>query len=121
MRLADTASSRAKQMQSYQAARARQRAALQRSATDRAAADDAALAAHPDIAARVLATIRQFVEEAQDLRSTEGFDELVGTLSATTGLPERTLWNALTEIQNALDAVRVQMAFAGWLAGCVSQ
>jgi hypothetical protein len=111
MRLADTASSRAKHLQSYQDARARQRAALQRAAAGSAAPPvAAALAAHPDMASEVLEDIRHFVEEAQEYRSTYGFDALVQSLAGATGLSEGTLVFHLRAIRDALDAVRVRLA-----------
>jgi hypothetical protein len=100
MRLADTASSRAKHLQSYQ------RAAAGSAAPPVAAA----LAAHPDMASEVLEDIRHFVEEAQEYRSTYGFDALVQSLAGATGLSEGTLVFHLRAIRDALDAVRVRLA-----------
>jgi hypothetical protein len=106
IRLADTASSHAKRVPAYQAARARQRAALQRAEAGRAAPGNGALPVDASIGPQVRKAIRLFVEEAQEDNSMDGFPDLVYELANLTGLQEDIVETELEAIFNALDKVR---------------
>jgi len=112
IRLTDTACSRAKHDPSYTAGRARKRTPQQRA--EAGAAAGGAPAGEGGVPGRmylhsVEATIRRFVEEAQDYEFGAGiganFEEMVAELAAITGVPPHTLEVALEEIRSALHMV----------------
>jgi hypothetical protein len=110
MRLADTASSRAKQNPSYQAAQARQRAAQQRADASGAAAGRGAVAAGPEMELLVRTAIQGYVNDAQMDGILDGFDDLVAELAQLTGLPEETVEAHLDEVRDTLLSVGAFLA-----------
>jgi hypothetical protein len=105
--LADTASSRAKQNPSYQAARARKRAAQQHVGAD-VAGGAAAGGGRPPANVYLYSvenTVRRYLEEARDYGAVVGFAGMVEELAGTTGLPLHVLEVALGDVRTALNRV----------------